>query len=67
MLACVREQQFDRILEIFESRDVETTMNLSVYDRDNFIQTSYYRNHAISCADYLIQSQYHTYFIGLAI
>jgi len=44
MLGCIREQKFDRIWVIFQSCAVETTMNLTVHDRDNFIQTFYCRN-----------------------
>ncbi len=66
MLACVRQVQFDRILATFQSRTLETTTNLSVHVRDHFIQTSCYHKHSVFYADYLIQSQYHVDFIGLA-
>ncbi len=66
MLACIKQVQFDRILATFQSRILETATNLSVHVRDNSLQTSCYRNHSVSCADYLTQSQYRVYFIGLA-
>ncbi len=66
MLACIKQVQFDRILATFQSRILETATNLSVHVRDNSLQTSCYRNHSVSYADYLTQSQYHVYFIGLA-
>ncbi len=64
MLACIKQVQFDRILATFQSR-METATNLSVHVRDNSLQTSCYRNHSVSYADYLTQSQYHVYFIAL--